>query len=190
MLHRTPLATAVQAATPADCRHSRAGFHCAFVAVAERTDLSDAAKLLHAGLVSMVRQGICWTQAELASLLGWRCRQKVWRAAGELVAAGLLRVRRLGLCRPNEYTLVETDAVSAEDIKARAPKLPSRGAGHPESRRPTAPARAGTFSQRRTSPGRTGTAYDSKSYLETRYGPLPVPCARCGTREHSTRWHV
>lgn len=170
MTHRTAPGIALQAETPADCRHSRAGFHCSFTAVAERTDLSDAAKLLHAGLVSMVRQAASWTQAELAALLGWRCRQKVWRAASELVAAGLLRVRRLGLCRPNEYQLTETDGIAQEDIRARAPKAPSPGAGHPDGRRPNAPARAGTYSPEKKITAKIRPDYGSKDYYATSDG--------------------
>jgi hypothetical protein len=159
-------------ATPADCRHSRAGFHCLFTPIAARTDLSDAAKLLHAGLVSMVRQGMRWTQAEIAALLGWRARQKVWRACAELVAAGLLRVKRLGLCLPNEYTLVETEDVTQEDIKARAPRAPGDGAGHPEGRRPNAPARAVNYPKKNDKNQGYTEPPGGRDFLETRYGRL------------------
>lgn len=131
-----------QDATPADCRHSKAAFHALFVPIAKRTDLSDAAKLLYEGLISMVRQGYRWTQAEIAEQLGWRKRQKVWRAAAELIAAGLLRVKRLGLQRPNEYTLVETEGVTQEDIKAKAPRSHVPKAGHQEVRPRNVPTRA------------------------------------------------
>lgn len=127
-------AAALQSPSTADCRHSRAAFHALFVPIAKRGDLSDAAKLLHETLVSMVRQGLRWTQEQIAEQLGWRKRQKVWRAAGELVAAGLLRIKRLGLGRPNEYLLVETDEVTQEDIKARASRDRVPGSGHQEDR--------------------------------------------------------
>jgi len=146
----------VQVATPTDCRHSKAAFHASFAAIAARKDLSDAAKLLHAALVSMVRQGFRWTQAEIAKALGWKKRQKVWRAAGELVAAGLLRVRRLGLGRPNEYTLVETADVTHEDIRAKAPRERVPRSGHQEDRPRTKLARARTSLPKEHGPARTG----------------------------------
>lgn len=130
------------ASNPSDCRHSRAAFDAAFVAVGERRDLSDAAKRLHAALISMVRQGLRWTQAQLAAHLGWRKRQKVWRATSELIGAGLVRMRRIGLGKPNAYELVETDGLMAEDIAGKAPRCDVFRSGHQEGRRPNVPTRA------------------------------------------------
>lgn len=148
-----------------DCRHSRSAFHCSFTSIAARRDLSDAAKLLHAALVSMIRRRLDWTQAELARELGWQSRQKVWRAACELVAAGLLKVRRLGLGRPNEYLLVPTDDIGPEDITARAPRVPSARPGHQDDRPRNARARVPS------SPKNEGERRE-RNYLEGRYGPL------------------
>lgn len=174
----------VQSQNPADCRHSRAGFHCSFQSVASRRDLSSDAKLAHAALVSMVRRGLTWTQAEIAAELGWESRQRVWRATSELVAAKLLAVRRVGLGRPNEYILLPTDEISPEDIKARA--KPDRGnrAGHPEGRLPDTHARAVNSPKEnrprnRSTPPSTGgyletRDHGSTDYLATRYGRLRV----------------
>lgn len=143
-----------------------------FRAIGARRDLSDAAKRLHAALVSMVRQGLHWTQAELAEHLGWSSRQKVWRATTELLAAGLVRMRRLGLGRPNSYELVSTDEISREDLAGRAPRLEASRAGHQQDRPRTAPARARQFPQIRTrkEPGYTSiAAVDAARYTT---GPL------------------
>jgi hypothetical protein len=174
----------MQPANPADCRHSRAAFHCTFGSIAERRDLSDAAKLLHAALVSMIRRRLDWTQAEIADELGWRCRQKVWRASCELVAAGLLKVRRLGLGRPNEYILLPTDDITPEDIAAKAKSERGNGAGHQEGRRRNAHARAFILSKENrsrsgvyTPPSTGGDFLETRDhggtdYLATRYGRL------------------
>lgn len=160
----------MQPAKPTDCRHSKAGFHCTFTSVAARRDLSDAAKLLHAALVSMIRRRLDWTQAEIAAELGWGCRQKVWRATGELVAAGLLVVRRLGLGRPNEYILLPTAEISPEDIAARA--KPDRGgrAGHQEGRRPNTPARAFLSDKEKTKERIDIRATKASDYYQTSEG--------------------
>ncbi len=171
------------AQTPEDCRHSRAAFHALFLPIARRTDLSDAAKLLHEAVVSMVRQGLSWTQDELAAQIGWRKRQTVWRAARELVAAGLLRVKRIGLGRPNEYHLVETPEVTQEDIKAKAPRTPGHRSGHQEGRIGNAHARAVLLSQERRQetgyirPGQHAgygrVARSSSELMMSRAGPIP-----------------
>jgi hypothetical protein len=147
------------------------------VPIAKRGDLSDAAKLLHEALVSMVRQGLRWTQAELAEALGWKKRQKVWRAATELVAAGLLRVKRLGLQRPNEYTLIETDEITQDDIKARAPRVPR--SGHQEDRsRNVSRARVPSYPK---SESKNGNTTGLKGYTDRR-------CRRCqGHGRHCDR---
>jgi biotin operon repressor len=189
----------MQAETPADCRHSRAGFHALFVPIARRRDLSDGAKLLHQALVSMVRQRLEWTQAEIAEQLGWASRQTVWRATAELVAAGLLVVRRRGLGLPNEYLLLPTEDVSTEDIAAKAPRTPGSRSGHQDDRPRNAPARAVNSPQEQTI--RTGD-YGSKDYLETRdhgstdfletrYGRIEQrpPCERCYSGLHRTQEH-
>jgi hypothetical protein len=164
---------------PAECRHSKAAFHALFVPIAKRGDLSDAAKLLHQTLVSMVRQGLRWTQAELAEALGWKKRQKVWRAATELVAAGLLRVKRIGLQRPNEYVLVETDEISQDDIKARALRSAGSQSGHQEDRpRNVSRARVPSYPKNET---KNGNTTGLKGYADRR-------CRRCqGHGRHCDR---
>lgn len=91
--------------------------------VAERLDLSDGAKLLHATLVSARRMGQGWTQAEIGERIG-ASRQKVWRLLVELVGAGLLEIRRVGLGRPNEYLLL---GLPDEDLDGRASGRPATG---------------------------------------------------------------
>jgi hypothetical protein len=164
----------VQSPNPAECRHSRAGFHCTFTTIASRRHLSDAAKLLHAALVSMVRRRLEWTQSEIAEQLGWTCRQKVWRAADELVADGLLTIRRRGLGLPNEYLLLPTEDVHAEDIAARAPRTPGDRAGHQEGRIPNTPARAFNSGKKTTKkrPEYGHKDFDARNYYETSDGSL------------------
>lgn len=155
--------------THADCRHSRAAFHCSFGSVAARRDLSSDAKLAHAVLVSMIRRGLTWTQAEIADELGWNCRQRVWRAVSELVAVKLVVVRRVGLGRPNEYILLPTDDISPEDIAARAKPDRVRRSGHQEGRRPNTPARAvNSEKKKEEEPG----YIPEGDYVETREGLL------------------
>lgn len=164
-------AAALQSPTPADCRHSRAGFHCTFTSIASRRHLSSDAKLLHAALVSMVRRRLEWTQAEIAAELGWESRQRVWRASAELVADDLLTIRRRGLGRPNEYILKPTDDITVEDLAARA--KPDRGfrSGHQEVRTPNAPARANNYPKKTA---KNGSGYtpptDPSDYTQTREG--------------------
>ncbi len=106
----------VQSPTPADCRHSRQAFDAGFRIVNERRDISPAAKLVHAHLVTLHRTGRAATQAEIGEALGLS-RHQVWRAVGELVAAGLVRVTRRCQGLPNGYELV---GVPAEDLDGRA----------------------------------------------------------------------
>lgn len=158
-------AAAWQALTPSDCRHNREPFDCLFARVAERRDLSDGAKLLHAALVSRLRTGLAWTQVELGERIG-ASRQKVWRLLGELVAAGLLAIKRVGLGRPNEYELLGIDA---EDLAGRAPKRGRPAAGHQDVRLHNAQRQA-TYYPKKT---REETQYKTPStggFLQTRYG--------------------
>lgn len=90
----------------------------------------------------MIRRRLEWTQAEIAAELGWESRQRVWRAASELVADDLLVIRRRGLGLPNEYILKPTDEISPEDIAAKAPRDRGNRSGHPEGRPRNTPARA------------------------------------------------
>ena len=141
--HPTRPATALQAATPADCRHSRAAFDAAFRCINERRDISPAAKLVHAHLVTLHRTGRTATQAEIGEALGLS-RHQVWRATGELVAAGLVVVTRRGQGLPNGYALA---GVPAEDLDGRASRPPASGhldagrAGKPAYTRHSGPKR-------------------------------------------------
>lgn len=103
---------------------SSAPFHALFASIAERTDISPAAKLLYAALVSVHRKthAPAPTQVEIGAMIGLS-RHQVWRAQAELVAAELLTVRRRGQGLPNEY---ELQGVDQRDLD---------GAGHQEPRR-------------------------------------------------------
>lgn len=118
----------------------------------------------------MVRQRLEWTQTEIAERLGWTCRQKVWRAADELVADNLLTIRRRGLGLPNEYLLHPTEDIHAEDIAAKAPKSPRPGSGHQEDRPRNTPARAFIPSKKRREERVDIRA--SRDYFETSEGRL------------------
>lgn len=107
---------AVQSVSTADCRHSREPFAAAFYVVNERRDISPAAKLVHAHLVTLHRTGRDATQTEIGEALGMS-RHQVWRAIGELVAADLVQTIRYGLGRPNGYVLLGLDA---DDLSGRA----------------------------------------------------------------------
>jgi hypothetical protein len=109
-------AAALQSPRTADCRHSRQPFAAAFYVVNERRDISPAAKLVHAHLVTLLRTGREATQTEIGEALGMS-RHQVWRAIGELVAADLVQTIRYGLGRPNGYVLLGLDA---DDLNGRA----------------------------------------------------------------------
>lgn len=164
---RQPNTTTQRASTSnaTECRHSREPFDANFAVIAERTDIGPGAKLLYAKLVTMHRTGNAWTQDEIGTKLG-TCRQNVWRWAGELVTAGLLRVTRTGQGRPNGYTLL---GVSQEDLDGNAPKLGATGAGHQEDRRPVqdwpAPFKVKKNGKERGYPG-----VRMSGFLETREG--------------------
>lgn len=123
----------VQSPTPADCRHSREAFDASFRCITERRDISPAAKLTHAHLVTLHRTGRDATQTEIGEALGMS-RHQVWRAIGELVAAGLVQTIRYGLGRPNGYVLLGIDA---DDLAGRA-----------SGRRPAGTANAGQWRPR------------------------------------------
>lgn len=152
---------------PDDCRHSKTGFHTLFHPIAARRDISPVGKLVHQALVSMHRMGVSWTQTEIGEAVGLS-RHQVWRALDELAAAGWVKVRRIGLGRPNEYELVGIDA---DDLKGRA-----------SARRPAAQPRAGHSgadrrdSYRKKENGErsrnTQADFSARNYLETRTGTL------------------
>lgn len=154
--------TARQVRRGPECHHSREPFDCLFSAVASRDDLSDGAKLLHATLVSRHRTGLRWTQVEIGERIG-ASRQKVWRLLRELVGAGLLLVRRLGLGRPNEYELL---GFSEDDLagSARRPE-----AGHQDVRRPDASAARTYYPKKNVQESRYKPP-SAGGFLETRYG--------------------
>ena len=147
-----------------DCRHSRAAFDALFEPIYSRADLSDAAKLLHGRLVSMFRLGASWTQSEIGASLGGWSRQKVWRAVGELVARGLLAVKRIGLGLPNAYTLLGLDSA---DLEGSAPRFRS---GHPEGR-PAQHGGRGPLTEKRNE-RRSAIPTDPGAYLAGPYGAV------------------
>jgi biotin operon repressor len=104
--------------TGQDCLHSREPFDTLFRCVAERRDISPAAKLVHGRLVSQHRLGAAWTQAEIGTALGLS-RHQVWAAIQELIAAGLVVTIRYGLGRPNGYVLLGIDTASLEGRSSR-----------------------------------------------------------------------
>lgn len=147
------LATALQAATPAECRHSKEPFDQSFHAIGRRADLSSDARLLHAYLVSVYRSGRDRTQREMADEIGLT-RHRVWAGIHELVEAGLVRPIRYGLGRPNGYVLL-----------ALAPETAIRP---DRTLNPASPetSRAGTFYPQRTTknPGYTTTVNTGRCY--------------------------
>lgn len=162
-------AAACPACRTSQCRHSREPFDALFRVVAERPDLSDGAKLLHATLVSARRMGQAWTQAQIGERIG-ASRQKVWRLLSELVEVGLLEIRRVGLGRPNEYLLV---GIPDEDLDGRASGRPT--AGHQEDRpRNTKPDAYYYPKEQGKKSGFSTTeryaALPSGGYLESRHG--------------------
>jgi biotin operon repressor len=156
-----------------DCRHSREPFDTAFRVINERRDISPAAKLVHARLVTLLRTGRGETQAEIGAALGMS-RHQVWRATGELVAVGLVVVRRRGLGLPNGYELV---GIPDEDLRGRASRAP--GAGHQEAGPAGNPARARHSGVKRTT-GRTPGPLKTGQCMGCK-GPHATPqCPRYG----------
>ena len=153
-------------ATPADCRHSREPFAAAFYCVNGRRDIGPAAKLVHAHLVTLHRTQRDATQSEIGDTLGLS-RHQVWRAIGELVAAGLVLTIRYGLGRPNGYVLIGLDE---DDLNGRA-----------SGRRPSAKPIAGPPGARARGPS-TPRKDDKNRYTR---GYKDVRCTRCsGHRAH------
>lgn len=135
--------TAVQDASAAECRHSREPFDTAFRCINERRDLSPAAKLVHAHLVTLHRTRRDATQTEIGEALGMS-RHQVWRAIGELVAAELVSTIRYGLGRPNGYVLL---GIAEDDLDGRASGRrpsggPAAGQVRPRARVPSSPKKA------------------------------------------------
>ena len=90
---------------PAAALQAPEPYHKLIRRVAERRDLSPGAKLLYGALVSQQQMGRRWTQTEIGATIG-ASRHQVWRWTSELIRAGLLLVKRVGLTMPNLYTLV------------------------------------------------------------------------------------
>lgn len=147
--HTTRPATALQADSPTDCRHSREPFHALFRVIATRRDISPVAKLVHQALVSMRRTGKCWTQTEIGEEVGLS-RHQVWKGLSELIAAGLVRTTRRGLGQPNTYELLGLDLA---DLDGTAPRHQDAGQHNPASRRPTTPKNSGKDQKQTGIPG-------------------------------------
>lgn len=164
-------ATALQAGSSADCRHSREPFDAAFRVINCRPDISPTAKLVHAHLVTLRRTGDAATQTEIGERLGLS-RHQVWRATGDLVAAGLVIVTRRGQGRPNGYELV---GVPDDDLDGRASR--SRPVRQPVTGQPGIPTRARHSDQKRRGEELQG------------YIPKPIApgmCFGCGKRGHQS----
>lgn len=153
-----------------DCHHSKSAFDCAFRCINERRDISPAAKLVHAHLVTIHRTGRDETQTEIGEALGLS-RHQVWRAVDELVTANLVQTIRYGLGRPNGYVLL---GIEDDDLKGRASA--SRPAAKQQAGQVRTPARAYLPPQRRDERRRnTGSRYtdfDASNYFETREGDI------------------
>jgi len=148
------------------CHHTNEPFDTAFRSVVSRRDISPAAKLVHAKLVSMHRLGLAWTQSEIGELVGMS-RHQVWRAIAELVAAELILVTRLGLGNPNSYVLL---GISDEDLAGRASRSRPAGERSPANR---ATPRARTFQPQRATERR---GYNAPSHADA-FGHA-CPCGR------------
>lgn len=119
MSNRTAPGIAVQSRQDAQCHHSREPFAAAFYVVNERRDITAAAKLVHAHLVTLHRTKRDATQVEIGEALGMS-RHQVWRAIGELVTADLVQTIRYGLGRPNGYVLLGLDQGTLDGKGGRA----------------------------------------------------------------------
>ena len=139
-----------------DCHHAKEPFDAAFRCINERRDISSAAKLVHAHLVTIHRTGRDETQTEIGDALGLS-RHQVWRAVGELVAVDLVQTIRYGLGRPNGYVLL---GVPIDDLDGRA-----------SASRPGTPSRARTFPSKERSRRSGYTRPSAGDFLMTRYGP-------------------
>jgi biotin operon repressor len=165
-------------ANPTDCRHSREPFDAAFRCINERRDIGPAAKLVHARLVSIHRTGRDETQAEIGEALGMS-RHQVWRAIGELVAAGLVQTIRFGLGRPNGYVLL---GLSDDDLSGRASA--SRPAGGAVAGQPRTPARAYLPPKENRGKNRsTGHKANDDRCPRCPHTSHGTTCSRCGCRK-------
>lgn len=163
---------AMQSPRGADCAHSREPFDAAFRCINERRDISPAAKLVHAHLVTLHRMGRGETQTEIGDALGMS-RHQVWRATGELVASGLVVVTRRGQGRPNGYELI---GVPADDLDGRASRRPDPGIKTPAW---PAPPRARQWEQKKKDE-RTAIPLSGGQCMGCR-GDHPTPqCPRYG----------
>jgi hypothetical protein len=101
-------------------QHTVEAFNAAFASIEARRDLNSGSKRLHALLVSAHRRRASWTHAEMARQLGAGMRSIV-RWSNQLVDAGLLSVKRPGLGKPNEYTLlgIDRDNLSGRAVSIR-----------------------------------------------------------------------
>jgi hypothetical protein len=160
MSHRTRSALAAQSVTPADCRHSREPFDTAFRFINQRHDISAAAKLVHAHLVTLHRTGRDATQTEIGEAVGMS-RHQVWRAITELVAAELVQTIRVGLGNPNQYVLL---GIEADDLDGRASGR--RPAGTAFAGQPRPRARVPSYPEERRKKGR----YLPGDLMVSRYG--------------------
>jgi biotin operon repressor len=149
-----------------DCHHSAEPFDAAYRVINQRRDISPAAKLVHAHLVTLARIGRDATQTEIGEAVGMS-RHQVWRAIDELVAAGLVQTIRVGLGNPNQYVLL---GLPEDEIRGRASgRRPASGQPAGQSHR----SRAGTYSGKKNGKKAGYTQpTTSGSLLISRYGPV------------------
>ena len=143
---------AVQSVEASHSHRAREPFDAAFRCINERRDISPAAKLVHAHLVTLHRTQRDATQSEIGEALGLS-RHQVWRAITELVAVDLVQTIRYGLGRPNGYVLLglAEDDLAGRASASRPPRRPDAGPSGARARVPSSP-RNGSKNDRYTPP--------------------------------------
>jgi hypothetical protein len=177
--HTTRSALPRPDAKPTECRHSREPFDAAFRCINERRDISPAAKLVHAHLVTLHRTGRDATQAEIGEAVGMS-RHQVWRAIGELVVADLVQTIRVGLGNPNQYVLL---GLAEDDLAGRA--TGRRPAGRAEAGQSGPRARVPSSPKNETKNGNTTGYKDRRCRRCQGYGRHCDRCSACLPGPHA-----
>jgi biotin operon repressor len=169
--------TSAQRAQDGACYHSQEEFDQGFHVVSRRHGITSDAKVVHAYLVSLYRGGHDATQQQMADEIGLT-RHRVWSALRDLAEAGIIRVIRRGLGRPNSYILL---AIPQEDLDRSGNR--KQRSGQSGSRRPASPetSRARTYSPKEERQEGRGTGLERRGYADRR-------CRRCsGHGRHCDR---
>lgn len=103
-------------------KKATAPFDALFADIGWRRDINAEAKLVYGKLTTMHRLKQAWTQAEIGERTGLS-RHQVWRAIGDLARANLVEITRVGLGRPNTYTL---RGVAADNLHGEADNAEAR----------------------------------------------------------------